>query len=127
MRALVFHPLRQAVCAMELGAQFVCFIVLEHTGLLACFYSCMYFCLAGTLSHQISAVSISELLLQGTVSDFVSSGAEWSRSLYSFMRRGHTHCIYCDRLAEWFGSLWAYQSSCFSLHQPGRLLSDEYQ
>lgn len=86
----------------------------------------LHVCLAGTLSHQISAVSISELLLQGTVSDFVSSGAEWSRSLYSFMRRGHTHCIYCDRLAEWFGSLWAYQSSCFSLHQPGRLLSDEY-
>lgn len=57
---------------------------------------------------------------------FVSSGAEWSRSLYSFMRRGHAHCIYCHWLAEWFGSLWAYQSSCFSLHQPGRLLSDEY-
>ena len=43
----------------------------------------------------------------GAVSDFVSSGAEWSRSLYSFMRRGHPHFIYCDRLAEWFGSPWA--------------------
>lgn len=75
MRALEFHPLRQAFCAMELGAQFVCFIVLEHTGLLACFYSCTYFCLAGTVSHQISAGNISQLLFPQVLSGLVACTA----------------------------------------------------
>ena len=61
--ALVFHPLCQAFCAMELGAQFVCFIIFSSR--LVCWHAstlaCIYCCLAGTLSHQNSAVNIFEL------------------------------------------------------------------
>ena len=47
--ALVFHPLCQAFCAMELGAQFVCFIIFSST--LVCWHASTLACIVVWQAH----------------------------------------------------------------------------